>query len=69
MGSLVGGLLQSVTFVVGIKALLLLVAGLYLAAIVTRPRRAAKPEAEVVAARVEVATAARPEVAEGVAAQ
>ena len=39
MGSLVGGLLQSVTFVIGIKALLLIVAGLYLAAMLTRPRR------------------------------
>jgi hypothetical protein len=33
-----GGLLQSVTFVTGIKALLLIVAGLYLAAFLTRPR-------------------------------
>ena len=39
-GSLVGGLLQSVTFVIGIKALLLLVAVFYLAAILTRPRGA-----------------------------
>lgn len=38
MGSLAGGLLQSVTFVIGIKALLLIVAGLYLAAVLTRPR-------------------------------
>jgi hypothetical protein len=38
MGSLVGALLQSVTFLVGIKALLLVVAVLYLAAIITRPR-------------------------------
>ena len=38
IGSLVGGLLQSVTFVTGIRALLLIVAGLYLAAILTRPR-------------------------------
>jgi predicted RNA methylase len=43
MGSLVGGLLQSVTFVTGIKALLLIVAALYLAAVLTRPR--AKAEA------------------------
>lgn len=41
MGSLVGGLLQSMTFVTGIKALLLVVALLYLAAVLTRPRRAA----------------------------
>jgi Na+(H+)/acetate symporter ActP len=32
MGSLVGGLLQSITFITGIKALLLIVAMLYLAA-------------------------------------
>ena len=38
MGSLVGGLLQTVTFVTGIKALLLIVAFLYLAAVLTRPR-------------------------------
>lgn len=38
MGALVGGLLQSVTFVTGIKALLLIVAGLYLAAVLVRPR-------------------------------
>ena len=39
IGGLVGGLLQSVTFVIGIKALLLIVTGLYLAAFFTRPRR------------------------------
>ncbi|MBN9121811.1 MAG: hypothetical protein J0I06_22165 [Planctomycetes bacterium] len=57
MGSLVGGLLQSVTFVIGIKALLLIVAGLYLVAILTRPKRAATsgPTAETVAARIVVA--------------
>ncbi len=38
IGSLVGGLLQSVTFVTGIKALLLIVAGLYVFAMLTRPR-------------------------------
>ena len=38
MGSVVGGVLQSVTFLVGIKALLLIVAGLYMAAVFTRPR-------------------------------
>jgi SAM-dependent methyltransferase len=37
IGALVGGLLQSVTFVTGIRALLLIVAGLYVAAIITRP--------------------------------
>ena len=36
IGSLVGGMLQSLTFVIGIKALLLLVAGLYLCAWLTR---------------------------------
>jgi SAM-dependent methyltransferase len=40
-GALVGGLLQSVTFVTGIKALLLIVAAFYLAAVVTRPRTSA----------------------------
>jgi spermidine synthase len=37
-GSLAGGLLQTVTFVTGIQALLLIVAGLYLLAAVVRPR-------------------------------
>jgi spermidine synthase len=41
MGALAGGLLQSLTFVTGIKALLLLVAGFYLIALLTRPRAAA----------------------------
>ena len=40
MGALAGALLQTVTFVIGIKALLLIVAALYLAAVVTRPRGA-----------------------------
>lgn len=35
IGSLIGGLLQSMTFVTGIKALLLVVAGLYLASAIT----------------------------------
>lgn len=38
IGSLVGGLAQSVTFVIGIKSLLLVVTALYLAALATRPR-------------------------------
>jgi hypothetical protein len=38
IGALVGGLLQSITFVTGIRALLLIVVGLYAAAILTRPR-------------------------------
>jgi hypothetical protein len=42
IGSLVGGMLQSLTFVVGIKALLLIVAGLYVAAWLCRPRPAAR---------------------------
>lgn len=41
-GSLVGALLQSVTFVVGIKALLLIVAGLYLLSMFTLPLRIAR---------------------------
>ncbi len=47
VGALVGGVLQSITFVIGIKALLLIVAGFYLAAVLTRPRarRAASPTA------------------------
>jgi hypothetical protein len=43
-GSLVGALLQSVTFITGIKALLLIVAGLYLAALLVRPRPAQPAE-------------------------
>ena len=38
MGALVGGALQSVTYVIGIKALLLVVAALYLAALACGPR-------------------------------
>lgn len=38
IGALVGALLQSVTFVTGIKALLLIVAGLYFLSLLTRPR-------------------------------
>ena len=37
IGSMVGALLQSITFVTGIKALLLVVAGLYVLSLVTRP--------------------------------
>ena len=37
-GSLAGGLLQTVTFVTGIKALLLIVAVVYLLAVLTKPR-------------------------------
>ena len=40
IGALVGALLQSVTFVVGIKALLLLVAALYFLSLLTAPRQA-----------------------------
>lgn len=44
IGGLVGGLLQSITFWIGIKALLLVVAGLYLMALASRPRETgAKP--------------------------
>ena len=38
IGSLIGGLLQSVTFVTGIKTLLLVVIGLYLASALTKPQ-------------------------------
>ena len=45
IGSLFGALLQSITFLIGIKALLLIVAGLYLMSMLTQPRqgRAAQP--------------------------
>jgi hypothetical protein len=46
LGALAGGLLQSVTFVTGIQALLLIVAGLYFGAFLTRPRAAAVPAGE-----------------------
>ncbi len=42
LGSLVGGMLQSLTFVLGIKALLLIVAGLYLLAWIARPTPATR---------------------------
>jgi len=38
IGALVGALLQSVTFVIGIKALLLIVAGFYFLSLLTKPR-------------------------------
>jgi hypothetical protein len=38
IGALVGGMLQSITFAMGIRALLVIVAGLYAAAVVLRPR-------------------------------
>jgi len=41
IGSLVGAVLQSLTFITGIKALLLIVAGLYVAALLTRPKLSA----------------------------
>ena len=44
IGSLVGGILQAVTFLVGLKALLLIVAGLYIAALFTRPKEVANTE-------------------------
>jgi spermidine synthase len=45
LGGLVGGLLQSATFLLGVRALLLIVAALYFAAFLTRPRvlSAARP--------------------------
>jgi hypothetical protein len=39
IGALVGALLQSLTFITGIKALLLIVTALYVLAMLTRPRR------------------------------
>ncbi len=42
IGALVGGLLQSITFVTGLKALLLVVAALYTAAMLSRGEREAK---------------------------
>ena len=39
VGSLVGALIQSVTFMVGIKTLLLIVAGIYLLSMLTKPRQ------------------------------
>lgn len=38
IGALVGALLQSLTFIIGIKALLLIVASLYFLSFVTKPR-------------------------------
>ena len=38
LGALVGALLQSITFIVGIKALLLIVAGFYLLSLFTLPQ-------------------------------
>jgi hypothetical protein len=37
IGALVGAVLQSITFVIGIKALLLVVAGLYCLSLFTKP--------------------------------
>lgn len=47
IGALAGGLLQSVTFVTGIKALLLIVACLYLAAVLSRPATKSAPASAV----------------------
>jgi hypothetical protein len=44
IGALVGGLLQSVTFVTGIKALLLFVAAFYALAMLLRPQAMAAPQ-------------------------
>lgn len=41
LGALAGALLQSATFIIGIKALLLMVAGLYVCSFLTRPRQVA----------------------------
>ena len=42
--TLAGGLLQSITFLTGIKALLLIVAALYLAAVLLRPKSNRVPQ-------------------------
>lgn len=42
VGSLVGALIQSVTFVIGIKALLIIVAVMYLLSMIARPRQLAQ---------------------------
>ena len=47
IGSLVGGLPQSLTFMIGIKALLLVVAGLYAAALLLRPRQIDQDESDL----------------------
>lgn len=44
IGALVGALLQSATFVIGIKALLLIVAGLYFLSMLTKPQKLRKEE-------------------------
>ncbi len=46
IGALVGGLLQTITFVVGVKALLLVVAALYAAALATRPRKSGQEQTD-----------------------
>ena len=46
IGSLVGGLLQSITFVTGIKALLLVVAALYVAAMLTQAKKTLHDETD-----------------------
>ena len=60
VGSLVGALLQSITFITGIKALLLIVAGLYILSLVTKPAVLAREQSESGLARV-------PRVSNGVA--
>jgi spermidine synthase len=44
LGALVGALLQSITFILGIKALLLIVASFYLLSLITRPKINSKLE-------------------------
>jgi hypothetical protein len=43
LGALVGGIVQTITFVTGVRALLLVVAGLYAAALLLRPAGRARP--------------------------
>jgi len=47
IGALVGALLQSVTFVIGIKALLLIVAGFYFLSMLTKPRTTEKDQTQI----------------------
>jgi hypothetical protein len=44
MGALVGGMLQTITFLIGVKALLLIVAGLYASALVLKPKGQGTPQ-------------------------
>jgi len=47
MGALVGALLQSITFIIGIKALLLIVAGFYFLSLLTAPNQALQEQSTI----------------------